>query len=169
MKKAQMEIIGLAFIVIIIIFGLVFYLALNSGDKKVPTRKIIEYKELGEATETAMLDTIIPKCGYELRTAIQNCISAPYLACSNQKICEVVNENMKLMLEGTFGSGNELHENYRSFLRNKDGELLTYNGEKILIEPDRTNCNETSNTYAGPSQPISTSQGPVYFVIEFCS
>lgn len=162
MKKAQMEIIGLAFIVIIIVFGLLFYIKFT-GDAKAPNKQVIEYKELGEATETAMLDTVIPICGYELRTAIQNCVSAPYLTCGQDNICESIHDAMNNMLSNTLEARGE---DYRAYIRYNNKQILEKIGE---IKPSDGSCNENSNYYATPSQPISTNQGPVYFVIEFCS
>jgi hypothetical protein len=106
-KKAQMEILGLAIIVVLIMFGVLFALrfVLNQDDSNL----LDSFKESELATSmlTTMMSTTSSCNQATVKTLIQDCgRPVPSLQCGNRNSCEEAEFILNDMLTGTLGKWN---------------------------------------------------------------
>lgn len=167
--RAQMEMIGLAFVVVIMVLGIMIYVVLSAASPaKMNVRNIQEADLFGKMLETAMLETTIPTCGYSLGIALDRCITKSYLSCSGGNVCEEAFFAFEEMIESSLGAADDIDaRSYRAYILIED-EILVKQGFEFLLEPF-ADCNENSDVYAAPQQPLHTSAGDARFVVEFCS
>ena len=173
-KHGQMEMIGLAFVVLLMVLGFFLYISLTFGDTNTPRALIEEAHLVGVALETAMLETTVEDCGYPLAIAIERCVTNSHLTCSGAGVCETTFYAIKEMLEKTLGTNDELstapaRRPHRAYLQRGEDILVKDSGNIVfLFEAYPDLCGENSTILAAPSQPIHTSMGEVSLVIEFC-
>lgn len=154
-KRAQMEMIGLAFIVVFMILGLLFYVAFSTTTTISPA--IRESSLYGKALQTSMLETTIPDCGYDLAAALDRCITQPHLFCRTKNVCDATNDAFFDMLDSTLGENNIP---YFAYVEHEGGLLEEFESD--------AGCVDVTNRYSAPSQPIHTNAGDLRFIIEFC-
>lgn len=84
MKKSQMEILGLAILFVIIVFGFLIFMMLNSGEKSDPVEEFRDPKMV-----ESVLDTIVKvsvECNgetYSLTELWKDCMDRGYIDCSS--------------------------------------------------------------------------------------
>ncbi|MEK6849674.1 MAG: hypothetical protein AABY01_03845 [Nanoarchaeota archaeon] len=103
MRKGQMEILGLAVIVVLIMLGVLFavFFVLRA-----PASNIAQtYKEsqLASSLLTTMLATTTPCRGATVTELLQDCASAGQLTCPYGTSCDEASNAIGTMLEGTLG------------------------------------------------------------------
>ena len=170
MRRAQAEVFGLAFVVLIVVVALGLYLTLSFSGKGASAleEEIAFSNAYGKGLQTAMLQTTIPECGYSLQTALQNCHKDPISACARQgrsvPACEVAFDAWNAMLNVSLEQqGLRYHAQILS-----GGLPLTVSGQEFTLEPFPLRCNAGSNTLATPTQPIPLLSGQLEFIIAFC-
>lgn len=168
-----MEMIGLAFVVLLMVLGFFLYLTLTLNGDGAPKALIEESHLIGVALETAMLETTVEDCGYPLATAIERCSTNHNLLCDDTRVCQATDDALEAMLEHTLGTDDDLdtapaRRPYKAYLLRGE-DILIKDGIEFLYDDAYTElCNDNSSILAAPSQPIHTSMGEVSLVIEFC-
>lgn len=155
--RGQIELIGLVFIVVIMVMGLLFFVSFSNPSDVTP-RNIEEADNYGKSLEAAMLETTIPSCGYDLATALDRCVRQQGLKCgqSNTPVCDAAEDAWREMLELS------LQRPYMAYVEINDDILNTG-----AFEDDSGTC-EGPNRLAAPSQILQTNAGQIRFTIEFC-
>jgi hypothetical protein len=79
-RRGQMEMIGLVFVVVLLVLGIVLYLAF-AGKTRSPTTA----RQVQESNSflTAIADTHIPACKVKFSEVAQSCAGGGFLPCSN--------------------------------------------------------------------------------------
>ena len=160
-KKGQMELIGLAFVVVIMILGLMLYIGFavlpNAGGAT--SNQVREAANYGSALHTAMLATTIPRCDYSLGMALERCATNEHLRCGSTSVCDATRNAWEEMLKETIGYSNVP---YTARIEQSSGDQF-----KNFVH-NQEDCEGVTNRLAAPSQPISTNIGLIRSVIEFC-
>jgi hypothetical protein len=122
-RKSQMEILGLAFVFIILIFGLIIFLRLA----KSPSDTSAKFTDphLAASTVSSMLKTSV-QCGYytySVTDLLKDCARSKMIFCSGTDSCTIANETMTSILEKTLVSRNK----YYNFVVNSTNEEITSN------------------------------------------
>ncbi len=150
--RAQMEIIGLVFIVFIMVLAVAIFLGFSGTDTT--PRNIQDADNYGKSLEAAMLETTIPSCGYDLATALDRCVTQSFLTCGFESVCDAAQEVWEEMLEAS--------------LQRPAVAYVELNNQKIDgFSYDPGTC-EGPNRFAAPSQLLQTNAGQLRFTIEFC-
>jgi len=149
--RGQMELIGLVFIVVIMVLGMAVFIGFASSSDTTP-RNIEEADNYGKTLEAAMLETTIPKCGYDLATALDRCVTQNFLTCGTANVCDAAEDAWKEMLDVSV---------QRPYIAR-----VELNNEELFIDNPET-C-EGTNRLAAPSQLLQTNAGQLRFTIEFC-
>ena len=113
-RKAQTEIIGLAFVVVIAIFGLLVYVALNSS---IETTDDLRQKELASSMLTTMAQVDVGNVKYE--DLVVNCVA-------RSEDCELMNMTTNLMLDEL----RDLNQNFEFVIKDSNDieELIISEG-----------------------------------------
>jgi hypothetical protein len=169
-----MEMMGVVFVVVFIVLGLLIYLSLTSvSSDKLPAQEIRSAELYVKALQTAMLETHVPACHNTLARVIVDCIESPYLTCSSGSVCNAAYtawEDMLVSILGDSGPGYTDVVTYSARIVRKEGQkykVIEQDGEEFVKEPFE-DCTEESLSYAAPRQPLSTDAGNVEFVIQLC-
>ena len=167
--RAQTEIMGLAFVVVIIVVALLFYLTLTASNSTRPASSIVRMRAAyGTQMLSAMLETTIPECKYPLAQALQTCAknaNNPHLTCGGAggpHVCQAAHDAIDEMLTAAIGD----RMAYAGYVRNSDGTVFSVyavaDGDEFSFEPDDSICDDGDDkeVYAAPRQPISLGAGP---------
>ena len=133
-RKSQMEILGLAFVFIILIFGLIIFLRLgvsSEGGHVSPDRDNL----LAASFISSILKTSV-ECGqhiYSVNYLLRDCVSANRIVCEGRNSCVVANETITDILSQT------LVQYQRSYRLN-----ISYAGQDPVILNYTSNCRERS-------------------------
>lgn len=159
-----MELIGIAFVVVIMVFGLLLFIGFsvssNTGGTDSPA--VREARNYGSALNTAMLATTVQDCGYSLATALERCATASHLTCGSTTVCNAAHSSWVDMLENTVTQSG-LRFNARIMINEQQ-----FSSGSISFVHNEDACEGIRFRDAAPSQPISTNQGVLRSIIEFC-
>lgn len=170
--RAQMEIIGLAFIVVFLILAFFLYAILSANNPStLPSQQIIAAETYAKSLQTAMLETHVPNCDSSLGRTIISCVQNPQLECGTQDICVAAYEAWDQML--TLTVGNEFTDtviNHHATILQPNREVLPVfgMGGDFVHAPFPDECSPATLGYAAPEQPLPTSSGTLLFVLKLC-
>ncbi len=107
MKKAQMEIMGLAIIVILLSLGLLFVIRFVVLKPTEDMKQNYETSELAANFLNALLDTHAPNChDIKFSALYQDCVNnkayGGKIQCDTYKSCGFIEEETKIMFENSF-------------------------------------------------------------------
>jgi len=160
-----MEMIGLAFVVVLIVLGIMFALVFQTvGNKKIPASLIKERHAFGTSLETAMLETTIPDCGYPLSIAIRKCLTESFSQCGDDSTCYVTHAAITDMLNAVIGD----HMIYNATLE-QNGVVVSKPLTDFIFPPIHAQDFDCENIIAHPSQSIPIGTGTAELSIAFCN
>ncbi|MGC9032737.1 MAG: hypothetical protein ACP5H9_05035 [Candidatus Woesearchaeota archaeon] len=97
-KKAQVEIIGIAIVLVVIIIGALFLFGLNTKSQKsqpVSISEEIRIKNLGSNFLNAMLKTTTDCEGYSVQDLFKDCFTDKLIKCGSMSSCDKVKDLSK--------------------------------------------------------------------------
>lgn len=106
-KKAQLEIVGLVFIVIIVSVAMLFYLnySVNNKDDK---GLLKEYSDNELGTSFALTFLKLSMCGVEVDDLLVDCAFQKQIICSQgRSSCEMINDTLLYLLNETLDAWDE--------------------------------------------------------------
>ena len=155
-KKSQMEIMGLAIIVILISIGLLFYVTFIVGEEPDNIKKDYEPSAIGSNFINTLLNTNAPECANtQFDTLFIDCstnkrigqIGGGNIPCGAKYSCLYLQEKVEELLEDTLG---EIGYEYQFIATtNKDNEA-----EDQILTPIGNECTGTGRK--ARSQPLPT-------------
>ncbi len=101
LKKSQMELMGLAFIVVLIAIGLLFLIVLNLGKKEPAEKQIYQQVKIANSFILSFLKT--SACNTSVEKLIYDCFTSKSITCSGVDSCSFLINISKIALERTFG------------------------------------------------------------------
>lgn len=100
MRKGQMEMIGLVFVVVLIVVGIILYVSLserNSSDGIVRTAKDVQTYT---SFLTALAETDVPECGIPVSRVAAACLERDRNLCDGDP-CRALNDTIQLIAAAT--------------------------------------------------------------------
>ena len=100
-RKSQMEILGLAFVFIILIFGLIIFLRFSVNDQK--DKSMFTDPQQAASIISSMLKTSV-ECGnydYSVTNLLRDCAMTQRIDCDGNTSCYVANETITQLLHET--------------------------------------------------------------------
>lgn len=165
-KNAQMEIVGLAMIVILISLGLLFFI--RFGLFKPPTTHSKEYEqsELAANFLNTLQDTNAPECsGVKFSTLFQDCATDKIIPCSKGgNSCIYIEQTMIEILSKTFDKWKVKYY----FIASKDATDLKSSNETRIFQPigDLSDCKGWK--LGQQPLPLDTPGDYVYLLLYLC-
>jgi hypothetical protein len=104
-KKAQLEIIGLIFIVIIVVAAMLFYVAYKVSHPEVSVRQSFISKEVASNILITSLNTNVEECKHHtLDQLVSDCanVASRRIFCGTETSCIAANRTLNKMIGGTF-------------------------------------------------------------------
>ena len=103
-RKAQMEVMGIAVVVILMLVGLALFVAFMPEPSKL--REEFTQSQLATNTAGSILKTTIPECREQIDDLLIDCASVlPTIICSNGKTsCEMVNQTLEIIFNKTLNT-----------------------------------------------------------------
>lgn len=138
-KKSQMEIFGLAIVIVIITIGFMFYLSSSFGKKNSSSSSYVNVE-----TAQRFIDSVLDaqtECGSSLTDIIKDCAGTNHL-CQPVDSCEYARETLVNSFAHTLD------------IWKKDYRLTVKMGDTNLIEPLVQSCTENMEREAPGIQPI---------------
>lgn len=154
-RRGQMEMIGLVFIVVIIIIGMVLYLSLSGKDTGGATANRAASAQKSSSFLTAIVETDIVGCGVPLSRVAQACVRREAF-CDNDDPCITLERAMtKLANETLYVQGVKYN--------------LSLEGTLAQTDSDCDSANLSVSLIAAPRQPIPLGNGQtVDLVLSIC-
>jgi len=113
-KKTQMEILGLAMIMLFLSFGLLFVVRFVVMTKPVDVKKSYLHTEMAQNMLTAMMKTTTGCKGTSLQDLLEDCGKYREIDCDNdpstEDSCRYANATIDMMLNNTLRKWNKIHE-----------------------------------------------------------
>lgn len=112
-KKSQMEIMGLALVVVLISLGLLFFIKFSIRESESPNiRKSVTESALASNLLSTMLSTTAKDCSLiEIKDLVHDCASNNQIVCeNNQGSCEYLNSFFDTIFKETLESWNRSYE-----------------------------------------------------------
>lgn len=100
-KKAQMEILGIAVVVVIILVGLMFFFIFASSGSPTSIAADVAHTQIGANTINALLKTTTPCKKLAISELITDCIDGPSVDCSGKDSCVYAKEQINGILMDT--------------------------------------------------------------------
>jgi hypothetical protein len=156
-RKSQMEILGLAFVFIILIFGLMIFLRLGSNDSN--TRDVYTDPQLSASFISSILKTTVDcssQQNHSLTVLLKDCASSKRLTCQDENSCNASINVISFMLNET------LIREAKSFYFNVNSST----GNNIITNSSsRCNARSPGIFY---SQPFDANGNIVYINLKIC-
>ncbi|HIH24706.1 TPA: hypothetical protein HA251_06760 [Candidatus Woesearchaeota archaeon] len=150
-----MEMIGLVFIVVIIIIGMVLYLSLSGKDDSGARANRAANAQKSSSFLTAIAETDIVGCGVPLSRVAQACVRREVF-CDNGDPCITLERAMtKIANETLYAQGMKYN--------------LSLEGTRVQAESDCDSANLSVSLIAAPRQPIPLGNGQtVDLILSIC-
>jgi hypothetical protein len=166
MRKAQMEIIGLAFVVILISLGLLIYIRLQVGKGTTTIKKTFTESQKAANLLNTVLKTNTYCNGATISTLLQNCAENPSsrIKCDTLDSCEFSSQTMAYI----FNHSMEVWENEYTLsacLWNSNIQECAPHGELFTIYDGYSVC---PGQRESASQFIPTSSGNLKIWLDIC-
>jgi hypothetical protein len=166
-KKGQIEMFGLAVIVILISLGFFIFVSFKSQQKPDNPQKEFTNDKMANDFVLSILDVSVKDCEeYSVKDLIIDCSRDHRLRCNGQNSCIAVNESVNIMLNQTFMTRAMKFRFYSEGIRymTEDGNI---GGE--LFDVSYRNCTSKSNQGQAGRAIVSTYPAPnVYLYINIC-
>ena len=106
-KKSQMEILGLAIVIVLLILGLVFVIKFVALKKPSTIKQEVSQSELATGYLSTYLDTSVPECnGLTISELLQDCAARGGITCPSSTTilssCEKAEEVADIIFSQTF-------------------------------------------------------------------
>lgn len=168
MKKGQIEIFGLAFIVILVSIG--FFIFLSFKSQEIPPTPRIDYTTDKIASDfiLAIPEVNIEGCEeYTLEDLIVDCARDGRITCGIYDSCIALNKSIAIMLNKTFIKTNTA---FRFYSENLEYKYNNYGQTGELLNFSNLNCNENSLQGKSGTRIISLypMQSNVYLNMNIC-
>lgn len=158
MKKSQMEIMGLAVIVILLSLALVFVIRFVAFEKPSEVSKEFRHSELGANFLNTFIETNDPECmNIKFSTLLGDCADDEAIYCQGDTSCSHLEAKTGSILEDTFGRWNVDYY----FIASRDIENPIDTG---LFPPIGRECSEGKVKI----QPLPTRKGTIYLSLYIC-
>ena len=105
-RKAQLEIVGLVFIVIIVSFAMLIYISYSVSKEDKKLYKQYADNELGASFASVLTKTNV--CGVEMSKLMEDCATTRKMICEGQiNSCEMINRTILYILDSTLDRWDE--------------------------------------------------------------
>ena len=126
-KRGQIEVFGLAFIVILISIGFFIYVSMKSQQKQDNPQKEYTNDKLANDFVLSILDVNIANCKeFTVKDLIVDCARDRRIKCNGIDSCLAVNESIRVMLNKTFMEQRSKFRFYSENLYYNNVELLNF-------------------------------------------
>lgn len=153
--RAQMEILGLAVIVVLIMLGVLFAVFFVLRAPQSDAAQTYKESQLASSLLTAMLTTTTPCRGATVTELLQDCSTSNQLECPSGTSCDEASTAISTMLDGTLGVWK------RSYSFSITG---AYAAEQIMF-----NAGDCSGEKESHTNPIPTPTGALQIRLDLCS
>lgn len=161
-KKSQMELIGIAIVVVLVSLGMLYVVSFNLSSKQSKLKKTFTHTELASNTISAMLKTKAVQCGdVTITELLQDCVRGSSINCNGTSSCDYANKTIGFILNKTLIKYKKAYnltvsQTNISFLVKNCSEDLTYKGREWE--------NRESSTF-----PIPLDPGTILVRLDICS
>jgi len=158
MRKAQMEIMGLAVIVILLSLGLLFVLRFMVLNEPSDLRQSYTRTQLASNLLNTILKTSTDCRGNTINELIHDCAvyPTPQQCTADKTSCYMANESIKIILNETLTK-----------MGNRSFNFVTSLNNDIIIDPIQNgDCSGEKDTEI---QPLPTVKGDIIIRLEICS
>lgn len=155
MRKGQMEILGLAIIVVLIMLGVLFAIMFVLRAPSSDTAAKYRESQLAASIVTTMLGTTTSCRGATVTELLQDCAVFERLDCNGASSCDEADAAIEEMLEGTLQAWK------RSYTFNITG---AYNVARIS-----SSFGDCSGEIEATTNPVPTAGGPLQVTLQLCS
>jgi len=156
MRKGQMEILGLAIIVVLVMMGVLFAIMFVLRAPSADTAATYRESQLASSMVTSILGTTTPCNEATVTELLQDCAVFTRLNCGGRTSCEEAHDAITAMLDGTL---KEWQRSYRFSI--KGGSVGI---QDILIENG-----DCSGEIEASENPVPTAGGALLVKLELCS
>lgn len=166
-KNGQIEIFGLAVIVILISIGFLIFVSFRSSQQPDNPQKEFTNDKLASDFVLSIVDVNIKECPtYNVRDMIIDCARDHRLTCGTTDSCLTLNDTVNALLDKTFGYMNMKYRFYSENLQISDGAKTAE-----LFNRTRLGCDSESGQGQGGATIISLYPDPrnVYLNINICN
>jgi hypothetical protein len=167
-KKGQIEMFGLAVIVILISLGFFIFVSFKSQQNPDNPQKEFTNDKMANDFVLSILDVSVQGCEeFSVKDLIIDCSRDHRLECNGRKSCIAVNESINIMLNRTFMAREMKFRFYSEGLLAYLDDAGTVRGELFNIL--YRNCTPSSNQGRASPAVISTYPAPtVYLYLNIC-
>lgn len=163
-KRGQIEVFGLAFIVVLISIGFFIFVSFKSQQEPVSPQKEFTNDKLANDFVLSLLDVSIAECRqFSVKDLIVDCARDKRILCNGEESCRVLNRSITIMLNKTFMARNTKFLFYSENL---------YNNGKELINITYLNCTRTLDSQRGQTGvaiiSLYPAPGNVYLNMNIC-
>ncbi|MGV8172327.1 MAG: hypothetical protein ACP5OA_06570 [Candidatus Woesearchaeota archaeon] len=124
-RRGQIEMFGLAFIIVLISVGFFIFVSIKSQQKIPSPQKEFTNNKLANDFVLSILDVNVDGCtGFSVKDLIVDCARDHRLTCGPYDSCEAVNRSINYMLYRTFMSRRTSFRIYSENLQVSDRELI---------------------------------------------
>jgi hypothetical protein len=157
-KKGQIEMFGLAVIVILISIGFFIFVSFKSNQKPENVQKEFTTDKMADDFVLSILQVSVAECPqFSINDLIIDCVRDNRLECGFVKSCYALNRSINIMLNKTFEVQGRKFRFYSEGIKYHDG-LQMHNYE--LLNITKGGCGITSNQGRAGRAIISTYPGP---------
>lgn len=164
-KKAQQELMGFVLIVVLVVIAMIVFLVISLRQ---PTTQIESLKT--QNILSSLLDytteCIVSEPQYDsIRDLVGNCYDNDQCQNLGVSACDYLNQTVPLILPEMFSTDAEVSAYEFDISWESDDKSLRQNYLYILSG----NCNQTSSTVVGSSEPISARSGTIIVSVKICA
>lgn len=153
-QTAQMEIMGLALIVVLVAVGLLFLIALNIGKK--PAKELSRYEQTKMANSFVLAFLKTSACNVSIENVVYDCFTTKTLNCPRfMDSCEFLKNTTDIILNRTIKQWGYMYN--LSFIGNSKTISVVYKG-----------CNKTREAPGIQPLPLYPYPGNVIVRLELC-
>ena len=133
-KKSQMELIGIAIVVVLVSLGMLYVVSFNLSSKQSKLKQTYTHTELASNSLSAMLKTKAVQCGdVTITELLQDCVRGASINCNGTNSCDYANETINFILNATLIEYDKAYnfsvsQTNISFLVKNCSRTLTYKG-----------------------------------------
>ncbi|MGV8172153.1 MAG: hypothetical protein ACP5OA_05685 [Candidatus Woesearchaeota archaeon] len=171
-RRGQIEMFGLAFIIILITLGFFIYASLKSQEIKQNPQKEFTNDKMSNDFVLAILHVNVQGCSeYTIRELLIDCARDKLIYCNGQDSCMALNDSVSIMLNKTFMSRDM---SFRFYSKNLEFTYTDWYGIPIsteeLFNVSYKGCNQ--NSIQGKSGwaaiTLHPAPGEVYLYMNLC-
>ncbi|MCF7861067.1 hypothetical protein K9M79_02390 [Candidatus Woesearchaeota archaeon] len=163
-KKSQMEVLGLAFVVILIMLGLFFIVILDANKEVSTQRTDFMFKQRASNMINSIIHSSTKDCNNnKIEDLMRDCANGGTVICDNgENSCEYVNSTLEYIFNQTLDIW--VPTGYAFNVSSESG-MHTY-----IMKPDRVTGRSCSRNYTGENSlfPIPLDPGYLYVNIYLC-